>query len=137
MMLLSPLDNEELECKIEKIEIKVEKNTDKINELEKNFAVTNQRLDSIEKSQSNIESVLMKNSESSLENFNNIKDIMTKNTDSILQMSNSFLNYLTKKDKNDNQMEVNLNKGWNKREIVIAVIGLIGILGTAAWGVAK
>ena len=136
-MLLSPLDNEELECKIEKIEIKVEKNTDKINELEKNFAVTNQRLDSIEKSQSNIESVLMKNSESSLENFNNIKDIMTKNTDSILQMSNSFLNYLTKKDKNDNQMEVNLNKGWNKREIVIAVIGLIGILGTAAWGVAK
>ena len=119
---------EELECKIEKIEIKVEKNTDKINELEKNFAVTNQRLDSIEKGQT-------KNREIYLEGQNNIKDIMTKNTDSILQMSNSFLSYLANRDKSDT--DIKLNKGWNKREIVIAIISAIVSLSGIAWGIAK
>ena len=128
-MVVLPIESEVKDA-IEKIEEKVEKHSDEINQLKINYAVTNQRLDNIEKLQENIEKGQIKNREISLQNFNNMNQILNKNTDSILALSNNFLAYLTEKD--NNITEENLNVGWNKREIKIAVItGVVTVISLA------
>ena len=128
-VVVLPIESEVKDA-IEKIEEKVEKHSDEINQLKINCAVTNQRLDNIEKLQENIERGQIKNRELSLQNFNNMNQILNKNTDSILALSNNFLAYLTEKD--NNITEENLNVGWNKREIKIAVItGVVTVISLA------
>jgi hypothetical protein len=136
VIVLSPIEPVIKEA-IDKIEEKVDKHSGEINELKITCAVTNQRLDGIEKSQLNIELGQMKNRELSLENFNNMNQIINKNTDSLLSISNGLFGYLAEKDRCDNKTNEKLNEGWNKREITVASIsGFIALMGIA-YGVSQ
>jgi hypothetical protein len=106
---------------------RLEEHEEQIHELQKVTAVNSQILNNIETNQNNIEKTLRKNNELYLTNQNNVIQVMEKNTNGILTMSKQFIDYMSKKDKNDNQTEIKLNKGWNRREITLGVLTLLGM----------
>jgi hypothetical protein len=130
VIVLSPIEPDEIEKILDEHEGKLEKIDGEIASLKTSCLITEKRLENIERSQTSIELGQIKNRELYLGSLNNVNQIMNKNTDALLDVNGKFLNYLTERDKGDNKTEVALNKGWNKREIILASItGFLTLMG--------
>lgn len=110
---------EDLECKIEKIDIKVLKNTDKINELERNNAIINQRLDNIEQGLSRLENCYLQGNTLLLQGQQSLVAEFSKLSASVLQ---------TKLEEKKNNTGLEIVKNENKSKIIDRLLILIGTI---------
>jgi hypothetical protein len=139
VMTLAPIEPEDIEKILDQHEEKFVKIDEDIAHLKTSCIVTEKRLENIERTQTNIELGQIKNRDLYQESLKSVNQAMTTTTDSLLSMNSNVntlfsrvLEYITERDKGDSKTDINLNEGWNKREIKLAIIGgIIALLGIA------